>query len=55
MDPALSRFSPRMAFFLLEMKDLQEKDLAEMSPENFVAALFRVEHARTKGVIEDIL
>jgi predicted transposase YdaD len=51
MDPALSRFSPRMAFFLLQMKDLKEKDLAEMSPENFVAALFRVEHARTEGVI----
>ena len=51
LDPALSRFSPRMEFFLLQMKDLQEEDLAEMSPENFVAALFRVEHARSEGVI----
>jgi len=45
------RFSPRMAFFLLQMKGLKEEDLAEMSPKNFVAALFRVEHARTEGVI----
>ncbi|MCK9522486.1 MAG: Rpn family recombination-promoting nuclease/putative transposase [Proteobacteria bacterium] len=51
LDPALSRFSPRMAFFLLQMKDLKEEDLAGMSPENFVAALFRVEHATDEGVI----